>query len=53
VAEAADLGWSAPLVRSGGVKVSLKRLKDFGEVESVAKPLKRKASLVSFNPLTD
>jgi len=28
--------WTPPLVRSGGVKVSLERLKDFGEVDAAA-----------------
>ncbi len=43
-AEAIDPGWITPLVRSGGVKVSLDRLKDYGEVDASKKPLKRKRS---------
>ncbi len=43
-AEAIDPGWSTPLVRSGGVKVSLDRLKDYGEVDSAEKPLKKRRS---------
>jgi hypothetical protein len=34
--EAIVAQWTPPLVRSGGVKVALERLKDFGEVDAAA-----------------
>jgi hypothetical protein len=30
--------WVAPTVRSGGVKVPLERLKDYGEAEALPRP---------------
>ena len=35
--ESISAGWTPPRVRSGGVRVSLERLKDFGEVDAGAR----------------
>lgn len=43
--ELIDADWTPPRVRSGGVKVSLDRLKDFGEVDAALRaPRARKRS---------